>query len=206
MTPSCKPSGDPERSAPADATEECGERTVSSTGKALICVADTGSAHHIRGQKDIPPEQAQCIEEAEIPLTLTTANGTIPVTQKIATKIARLGCTKDMYVLEDSPSVVSIGRLALDDGYDFYWLTKDRVAILVRPDGNKIILDIHNCTPVLIIQESIINRINEFEVEERVIELSSDDEDCSAQDSTPGSLEESAREKNTGMKQKPKKT
>ncbi len=101
VTPSGKPSGDPERSAPADATKECGERTVSSTGKALICVADTGSAHHIRGQKDIPPDQANRIEEAEVPLSLTTANGTIPVTQKIATKITRLGCTKDMYVLEE---------------------------------------------------------------------------------------------------------
>ena len=101
-------------------------------------------------------------------MTLTTANGTIPVTQKIATKIARLGCTKDMYVLEDSPSVISIGRLVLDDGYDFYWRTKDGVATLVRPDGKTIVLEIDNYTPVLTIRESIINKINEFEAEERV--------------------------------------
>ena len=79
VTPSGEPVGDPERSAPADANMECGERTVSSTCKALICVADTGSAHHIRGQKDIPPDQAERIEDADAPLVLTTANGEMHV-------------------------------------------------------------------------------------------------------------------------------
>ena len=66
-------------------------------------------------------------------------------------------------------------------------------------------LEIDNYTPVLTVRESIVNRIDEFEAEERVIELISDDNEGSAQDSTPGSSEETASEQNIGKKQKPKK-
>ncbi len=72
-------------------------------------------------------------------MTLQTANGETPASKQIATKISKLGCTKDMYVLEDSPSIVSVGRLVLDDGYDFYWRLKGRKAVLIRPGGKRIL-------------------------------------------------------------------
>ena len=81
------------------------------------------------------------IMEALRPMTLQTANGETPVSKQIATRISKLGCTKDMYVLEDSPSIISVGRLVLDDGYDFYWRHNDRKAVLVRPDGRRIVLE-----------------------------------------------------------------
>ena len=86
------------------------------------------------------------IVEVLRPMQLQTANGETPVSKQIATKISKLGCTKDMYVLKDSPSIISVGRLVLDDGYDFYWRHKDKKAVLVRPDGRRIVLENDNYT------------------------------------------------------------
>ncbi len=95
-------------------------RNVLAATRNLRCIADTGSALHVRSLDDIPLRERQMIVEALRPIQLQTANGETPVSQQIATKISKLGCTKYMYVLKDSPSIISVGRLVLDDGYDFY--------------------------------------------------------------------------------------
>jgi len=95
-------------------------QSVLATARSLRCIADTGSALHVRSLDDIPLRERQMIVEALRPINLQTANGETPVSHQIATRISKLGCTKDMYVLEDSPSIISVGRLVLDDGYDFY--------------------------------------------------------------------------------------
>ncbi len=101
-------------------------RSVLAATRNLRCIADTGSALHVRSLDDIPLRERQMIVEALRPMTLQTANGETPVSKQIATRISKLGCTKDMYVLKDSPSIISVGRLVLDDGYDFYWRHGDK--------------------------------------------------------------------------------
>ena len=126
-------------------------RNVLAATRNLRCIADTGSALHARSLDDIPIRERQMIIEALRPMTLQTANGETLVNKQIATRISKLGCAKDMYVLEDSPSIISVGRLVLDDGCDFYWRHKDRKAVLVRPEGRRIVLENGNHTPMLTI-------------------------------------------------------
>ncbi len=137
-------------------------RNVLAATRNLRCIADTGSALHVRSLDDIPLRERQMIVEALRPIQLQTANGETPVSQQIATKISKLGCTKDMYVLKDSPSIISVGRLVLDDGYDFYWRHKDKKAVLIRPDGRRIVLENDNYTPMLTIKETVANNISEI--------------------------------------------
>ncbi len=137
-------------------------RNVLAATRNLRCIADTGSALHVRRLDDIPLRERQLIVEVLRPIQLQTANGETPVSKQIATKISKPGCTKDMYVLKDSPSIISVGRLVLDDGYDFYWRHKDEKAVLVRPDGRRIVLENDNYTPMLTIKETVANNISEI--------------------------------------------
>ena len=61
---------------------------------------------------------------------------------------------RDMYVMKDSPHVISIGRLVLDDGYDFVWKHRVPQAILVSPEGKRHNLWTDNFTPMLAVQTS----------------------------------------------------
>ncbi len=81
-----------------------------------------------------------------------------------------------MYVLKDSPSIISVGRLVLDDGYDFYWRHKDRTAVLVRPDGRRIVLENDNRTPMLTIKETVANKISELEADAKAAPVWEDSE------------------------------
>ena len=100
---------------------------------AFQIIGDSGAAQHCRGQDDIPKDERHKIRKADIPLIFVTANGEVPCNKVIATDIPQLGITRDMYVMKDSPSVISIGRLVIDDGYDFIWKHSDHQAVLIPP-------------------------------------------------------------------------
>ena len=102
---------------------------------AFQIIGDSGAAQHCRGLDDIPQHERCKIRKADIPLIFVTANGEVPCDEVIATDIPQLGITRDMYVMKDSPSVISIGRLVIDDGYDFIWKHHDRQAVLISLQG-----------------------------------------------------------------------
>ena len=78
---------------------------------AFQIIGDSGAAQHCRGLDDIPKDERHKIRKADIPLIFVSANGEVPCNKVIATDIPQLGITRDMYVMKDSPSVISIGRL-----------------------------------------------------------------------------------------------
>ena len=82
---------------------------------AFQIIGDSGVARHCRGLDDIPINERCKIRKADVPLIFVTANGEVPCDEVIATDIPQLGITRDMYVMKDSPSVISIGRLVIDD-------------------------------------------------------------------------------------------
>jgi hypothetical protein len=59
-----------------------------------------------------------------------------------------------MYVMKDSPSVISIGRLVIDDGYDLIWKHRDRQAVLISLKGERHNLWNDMYTPMLAVQTS----------------------------------------------------
>ena len=110
---------------------------------------DSRAAQHCRGLDDIPLPERCNISKADVPLIFVTANGEVPCDEVIATEILQLGITRDIYVKKDPPSVISIGRLVLDDGYDFVWKHRDRQAILVSSEGKRHKLWTDNSIPML---------------------------------------------------------
>ncbi len=62
-------------------------RNVLAATRNLRCIADTGSALHVRSLDDISLRERQMIVDVLRPVQLQTANGETPVSKQIATKI-----------------------------------------------------------------------------------------------------------------------
>ena len=158
---------------------------------AFQIIGDSGAAQHCRGLDDIPINERCKIRKADVPLIFVTANGEVPCDEVIATDIPQLGITRDMYVMKDSPSVISIGRLVIDDGYDFVWKHRDRRAVLISPQGKRHNLWTDNFTPMLAAQTSqkLIGSDNGLPSPAPVDTPSS----ASAELSSPGTVERQSR-------------
>ncbi len=79
------------------------------------------------------------------------------------------GRTFRMLVL-DSPNLISIGQLVLEDGYSFFWNSKG--AQLTTPEGDIVELVTKLNTPESASYENIVNKINEIEGYAKVDEKS----------------------------------
>ena len=105
-------------------------------------------------RRDVPKDERHKIRKADTPLIFITADGEVPCDKVIATDIQQLGITRDMYVMKDSPNVISIGRLVIDNGYGFIWKHRDRQAVLISLQGERHNLWNDMYTPMLAVQTS----------------------------------------------------
>ena len=109
---------------------------VSSTparSKGTRWLGDTGTDQDIVGESQLVVARSN-IREADVNITLSTANGPITADRSIDTHIPALCEGFSPYVLKDSPPALSIGQRCLEDGYDFVW-GRDNKPIFVRPDN-----------------------------------------------------------------------
>ena len=83
-------------------------------------ILDTGSAHHLCSRKDIIKSKL-ITEAADEAILLATANGIITANIRAKYFDGNLGITLDPLVLDNSPEVVSIGRLTEEGDHEFIW-------------------------------------------------------------------------------------
>ncbi len=98
---------------------------VSSTpprSKGTRWLGDTGTDQDIVGESQQVVVRSS-IREADVNITLSTANGPITADKSIDTHIPALCEGFSPYVIKDSPPALSIGQRCLEDGYDFVWGT-----------------------------------------------------------------------------------
>ena len=65
-------------------------------------------------------------------MLLQTANGIIKSNLKTRVNIKQLGPNVDAWVLDDTPLVLSVGKLVDENQFDFHWNQLSRKATLIR--------------------------------------------------------------------------
>ena len=123
---------------------------VSSTparSKGTRWLGDTGTDQDIVGESQQVVTKSN-IREADVNITLSTANGPITADRSIDTHIPALCEGFSPYVLKDSPPALSIGQRCLEDGYDFVW-GRDNKPIFVRPDNEVVQFKMSSRVPFL---------------------------------------------------------
>ena len=123
---------------------------VSSTparSKGTRWLGDTGTDQDIVGESHQVVAKSN-IREADVNITLSTANGPITADKSIDTHIPALCEGFSPYVLKDSPPALSIGQRCLEDGYDFVW-GRNNKPIFVRPDSEVVEFKMSSRVPFL---------------------------------------------------------
>jgi hypothetical protein len=109
---------------------------------------DTGCASDLISQKDAD----RCAPDARHdgqPFTFNTAGGVVRSRRRAAIPVLELEQTASLCVLPSTPSVLTIGRRCMHEGYSFVWLA-GRKPYLLRPDGLAVPLDVINDIPYLV--------------------------------------------------------
>ncbi|MDP7648072.1 MAG: hypothetical protein QGH82_08415, partial [Candidatus Woesearchaeota archaeon] len=133
--------------------------------------ADTGAAMHVKDKKELGPEEMKRVQSLHVPISISTANGDIVVDKYIEAQIQKLGgCRTFRMLVLDSPNLISIGQLVLEDGCSFFWNSKGPQ--LITPEGDVIELVTKQHVPEFTSYENIVNKINEIEGYAKVDEKS----------------------------------
>ena len=111
---------------------------------------DSGSENHlVDGRRFTPRDFEVNGVTMNRPMKLATANGVINANTRMMMDVSILGNTIDPIVLENTVDVLSLGRLVIDNGYDFHW-TKGHGATLIIDGGKEIKCPIKGYVPMLI--------------------------------------------------------
>ena len=108
-------------------------------------------------------EEKRNIRPLDKSIMVDTCNGPIVIDSYVELELEKLGALKPIRfnVNDNSPNLISIGRLVLDDGYKFHW--EGRRARLVSPRGDVTWIDPVNQVPEMDIRSIVVNKIQEIE-------------------------------------------
>ena len=110
---------------------------------------DSGSCHNLIGRKDV--QHGQKIRRGNDAVRLQTANGVIENDAKTRAPIQRLGLVAPAQVLKDVPPVLSLGRLCVENKFDFIWRgSRGETPYLEDLDGNLYELVVDRFVPYLL--------------------------------------------------------
>ena len=109
-------------------------------------ILDSGSGHDLISQKKAQRMELDTFACDEI--CFHTANGTTSTTTQATIDMGTFTKKPQAYVLQDSPSVMSLGKRCQDEGYSFIWPTA-RAPYLIAPNGRKIQLIVRDYIPYI---------------------------------------------------------
>jgi hypothetical protein len=118
-----------------------------------LLLADTGAAQHLVSRRKLSKRILRKKKPLPQAMRLTTANGTVEITDSVPIPIRPFGESIDAAVLPDTPAVISVGERC-ENGYGFYWPAGQTPFFLLPGEdskgGRKIIpLAVHRRVPMI---------------------------------------------------------
>ena len=85
-----------------------------------------------------------------VPIHMQTANGTVTAHHELAVVIDRCDIDIHAIVMDDAPTVLSLGKRCMEDGYELHWKPYQAL-VLIAPTGRRERLELENFVPVLLV-------------------------------------------------------
>ena len=84
-------------------------------------VVDSGAIMHMVSKKDLNEAELETVRVSKNPTTVVTANGEVLTKEEATEDVKELDLFVTAMLLEDTPAVVSLGKLCEDHGYNYHW-------------------------------------------------------------------------------------
>ena len=78
---------------------------------------------HMISKKDLNSAELEIVTTSRSPTTVKTANGAVQTNEEATVYVKELDIFLKMKVLEDTPAVLSLGKLCDEHGYSYEWIT-----------------------------------------------------------------------------------
>ena len=84
-------------------------------------IVDSGASMHMLSRKDLNSAELETVKVAKSPTTVVTANGEVQTKEEATVYVKVLALFVTVMLLEDTPAVLSLGKLCEDHGYSYHW-------------------------------------------------------------------------------------
>ena len=83
---------------------------------------DSGASMHMISKKDLSEAEMDTLTKSCSPTIVITANGEVQTQEEAIVYVKELDIFLTMKVLENTPAVLSLGKLCDENGYSYEWI------------------------------------------------------------------------------------
>ena len=93
-------------------------------------VVDSGASMHMISKKDVNSAEMETVTTSRSPMTVITANGEVQTNEEATVYVKELDIFLPMKVLENTPAVLSLGKLCDEHGYSYEWINGQKTHLI----------------------------------------------------------------------------
>ena len=103
---------------------------------------------HMISKKDVNSGELETVTTSRSPTSVFTANGEVQTNEEATVYVKELGKFLKMKVLEDTPAVLSLGKLCDEHGYSYEWMNGQKPHLI--KNGIRIQCNTENFVPIVV--------------------------------------------------------
>ena len=111
-------------------------------------VVDSGASMHMISKKKLRNAEMDTLTKLCSPTIVITANGEVQPHEEATVYVKELDVFLTMKVLENTPAVLSLGKLCDENGYSYEWINGQKPHLI--KDGIRIICNTENFVPIVV--------------------------------------------------------
>ena len=111
-------------------------------------VVDSGASMHMISKKDLSNAEMDTLTKSCSPTIVITANGEVQTYEDAIVYVKELDIFLTMKVLDNTPAVLSLGKLCDENGYSCEWINGQKPHLI--KDGIRIICNTENFVPIVV--------------------------------------------------------
>ena len=111
-------------------------------------VVDSGASMHMISKKDLRDAEMDTLTKSCSPTIVITANGEVQTHEGAIVYVKELDIFLTMKVLDNTPAVLSVGKLCDENGYSYEWINGQKPHL--SKDGIRIICNAENFVPIVV--------------------------------------------------------
>ena len=93
-------------------------------------MVDTGASMNMISRKDVNSTELQTVKVSKTPTTVVTANGEVQTHEEATVYVKELDIFLTVKILQDTPAVLSLGKLCEDHAYSYEWTNGQKPCLI----------------------------------------------------------------------------
>ena len=90
-------------------------------------VEASGAGMHMVSKKDLDKAELETVRTSRSPTMVMTANGEVQTREEATVYVNSLDVFVTVMLLEETPAVLSLGKLCEDHGYTYHWTSSQKI-------------------------------------------------------------------------------